>query len=351
MRIRAISFTEEGRVLSERLRDLLPEDEVIPEYRKGLSGEGGRSLHALCREAFEEKTALLFIGAMGICVRAIAPFVGDKLSDPPVVVMDERGQFCVPVLSGHMGGANELALRIAEAVEAVPVITTATDVQGAFSVDLFAKEHGLRIANREGIAKVSGKALEGKAITIAIKDYPPKEPVDVVITDGEGDGTPGTIALYAPGKMILDAPGTDELPVLGEAPCAKYVVGVGCKKGKASEALRAFVLETLSAYAIDREDLFAIATIEAKKDEPAVMALSRKWKLPLIVFAAEVLKKAEGDFASSEFVARVVGVDNVCERAAVLAAGRGSKLIVRKQARDGMTVAVAVGGCHRGGTG
>ena len=154
MRIKILYFTDKGKALAEKIKEgLSGHDAVI--VPKGVP------IAFVCGDAFADKEALVFVGAAGIAVRAIAPYVRDKLTDPPVIVTDENGNFVIPILSGHVGGANSLALEVAEVLEAQPVITTATDVSGAFSVDLFARENDLRIANREGIAKVSSSALEG----------------------------------------------------------------------------------------------------------------------------------------------------------------------------------------------
>ena len=315
MRIKVLYFTDKGKALAERLKvGLTGHDTVV--VPKGVP------LAFVCGDAFADNEALVFIGAAGIAVRAIAPFVKDKLKDPPVVVMDENGSFVIPILSGHVGGANSLALELAEVTGAQPVITTATDVSSAFSVDVFAKENGLRIANREGIAKVSASALEGKPVTICIKDYPPAEPVDVLIADEEAaDSLKGTA------KIVL---------------CPKkYAVGMGCRRGKSFEELRAFAEEVLRDNGIDLSDAGCIATIDVKKDEEGLKRLSQAWRMPLITFEAGMLAKAEGEFSHSDTVLEKVGVDNVCERAAVLAAGRGSQIRIKKTARDGMTIAVA----------
>lgn len=315
MRIKILYFTNKGKSLAERLKGILSEHDtvVVPK---------GVPLAFVCGDAFVDNEALVFIGAAGIAVRAIAPFVRDKLKDPPVIVIDENGSFVIPVLSGHVGGANSLALEIADALGAQPVITTATDVSGAFSVDVFAKENGLKIANREGIAKVSSSALEGKPVTICIKDYPPEEPVDVLIADE--DAAEG---LKDSAKIVL---------------CPKkYAIGMGCRRGRSFEELKAFAEEVLQDNGIDINDAGCIATIDVKKDEEGLKRLSQAWRMPLITFDAGLLAKAEGEFSHSETVLEKVGVDNVCERAAVLAAGRGSQLRVKKTARDGMTIAVA----------
>ena len=338
MKIIVITFTEKGAELAAGLKAALGGHETELCLRGKAQGVSAPEvpLDELCREAFEQETALVFISAMGIAVRSVAPFVKDKLTDPPVIVMDELGLHVIPLLSGHMGGANSLALEIAEATGADPVITTATDINEAFSVDLFAKENGLRIVNRDGIAKVSASALKGKPVTISIKDYPPQEAVDVLIAD----------ALDA-----MDKAGADE-GAQAESPAAenlatirlctgRYAVGMGCRKGKSSEEIREFAERVLAENGVDAAEVGAIATIDIKAEEPGIKALAEYWKVPLITYEATLLEKVQGDFASSEFVKKTVGVDSVAERSAVLAAGSGSKLIVRKQAENGMTIAVA----------
>lgn len=315
MTIKVLYFTNKGLKTAEAVRDGLAGHDVciVPK---------GSGLAEVCGSAFRDGEALVFVGAAGIAVRTVAPFVRDKLSDPPVIVIDEHGSFVIPVLSGHVGGANELALEIAAAVGAQPVITTATDINEAFSVDLFAKENGLRIMNRDGIAKVSSAALEGKPVTICIKVFPPEGHADVLIADEHA-----AAGLKDAASIVL---------------CPKrYAVGIGCRRGKSFEDLRDFAERVLREYGIDVRSAGCIATIDVKKDEEGLKKLSQAWRMPLITFEAAVLQKAEGKFSHSDIVLEKVGVDNVCERAAVLAAGPGAKLVVRKTAENGMTVAVA----------
>lgn len=319
MRVRIISFTEKGYALAEKMAAALTDHDAQTVPR-------GTSAAQICREAFRDRDALVFIGAAGIAVRSIAPYLKDKLTDPPVIVIDEEGRFAVPILSGHMGGANELALAVAGSIGAQPVLTTATDVSGAFSVDLFAKENGLRIVNREGIAKVSSSALSGKAVTICIKDFPPETQTDVLITDD------------------IISEGSEEFRSMASIVLCpkKYALGVGCRRGKSFSELRAFAEKVLEDNGIDISDVGAVATIDVKKDEEGIIRLSEYLRAPLITFEASVLAKVPGSFSSSERVLRAVGVDNVCERAAAAAAGRDHELAVKKTAADGMTIAVAL---------
>lgn len=178
MNISIITFTDKGTELAEKLR-LAFEHTRIPENYSLITIEkrkkednhtktsgNGQSLSEWTKEQFAAKNAIVFIGACGIAVRLIAPFVTDKLTDSPVVVLDEAGTFVIPLLSGHMGGANELAGEIAALIGAVPVITTATDVNQTFSVDVFAKNADLPFATEMGLQKSQAKYWKEKWQTL-----------------------------------------------------------------------------------------------------------------------------------------------------------------------------------------
>lgn len=285
---------------------------------------------------------LVFIGACGIAVRAIAPWITDKLHDSPVIVMDEQGQHVIPLLSGHVGGANELALRLSEAIGAIPVITTATDLHGSFAVDLFAKKNDLWIYNKEGIAKVSAKVLAGSEITMCVRtghletcenlqdgirlcEYPPEEPVDVLVTENHS---------------VSDTVERDSLKAQLILHPKKYVLGVGCKKETDSVKLEDYLQSILEQQGISIEEIAALASIDVKKDEACLLKFSEKHRIPFRTYSAQKLQAVPGEFHSSAFVKNTVGVDNVCERAAICAAGDGGRLMLSKQVNDGMTVAI-----------
>ena len=320
-----ICFSHKGRKVIERLNSAALgagvsafEKYVCFDDESGPENDYVRiELDDFTKKGFGEHRAMIFVGAVGIAVRAISGYVKDKLTDSLVIIIDDNGQFVIPILSGHAGGANKLAIVIAELIGAFPVITTSTDVNSAFSADVFAVENNLSIRNREGIKKVSAKAIEGKPITISIKDYPPVGLVDIILaneTDREYD--------------LLLSP-------------KKYTVGIGTKKGKDPKEAEAYILEILAKEQIDVRDVYAVCTVDIKEEEPAVKDFSRKYRIPLITFEASVLERAKGDFSGSEFVKETVGVDNVCERAAVLGAGPGGMIVRRKTKGDGIAVAIA----------
>ena len=315
MKIKILSFTEKGARLAEKVSAALT-DHVCERVDRRQRGENAPSLEETAAEAFSKRSALLFIGAAGIAVRAIAPSVKDKLSDSPVLVMDEEGRFVISLLSGHVGGANELAREIGQSVGAEPVITTATDVSGGFAADSYAKDHDLEIMTRDHIKDVAERSLEGRPIVIALQDYPGQDAADIVIGSQEPEGTE---ALWLRPKTVI--------------------LGIGCRRGKSYEELEIFAEDQLMAHGLTKGMVRALATIDAKKDEEGLVLLAQKWQVPLVTFTAELLKKAPGQYKESAFVEERMGVGNVCERAAALAGGPGSAFLFRKTKGPGMTLA------------
>ncbi len=329
-----ISFTQHGRVLSEKLKEKLNiKIEKVETFYRPSQGAV-----QWAQEQMEQRHALIFIGACGIAVRAIAPFVKDKLTDSPVLVMDEKGRHVIPILSGHIGGANQLAQMLAEWMGAEAVITTATDLNHAFAADLFAEENRLRIVNRDGIAKVSSRALAGETVTISIEPeaqeliqqmpdgleqvpYPPIQNVDVLVS--------------------ASAKNEDRKKALLVLKPREYYIGIGCKKGTKKEKIDIFIRENLSKLGIAVSDIAAVSSIIKKQTEAGICEWALEHRIPFLTYTAEELEAVKGAFHGSDFVKQTAGVDNVCERAACRACGPAGILVLEKQAADGMTVAAA----------
>lgn len=348
MRISVISFTARGAELSRQISRLVGSGMELSLYtkykgpadRKADKEEGkqeimpvSESLSLWTGEQFEGKNALLFIGACGIAVRAIAPFLKDKLTDPPVLVMDEAGKFVIPILSGHYGGANELAKQLAEKTGATAVITTATDVNGLFAVDVFAKKNNLVICNRDGIEKVSSRILEEKSITMAV-------------AGGRTGAAPKEVILlpYPVQKRVsvLISPFQEEADIADLQLCPRaIVIGIGCRRGKTLPQIEAVLRKQVEKAGIRWEAISAIASIDRKGEEKGLLELAGKYQFPFLTFSKEELSGVAGEFQASAFVQEQVGVDNVCERSAVAALGGQGRLISEKYAEDGITIAVA----------
>ena len=295
-----------------------------------LAGEDFRPIPKpsapLYEQAFGTSEALVFVSSCGIAVRSVAPYVKSKTTDPAVIVSDETGRFVISLLSGHLGGANALAERIAAAIGAVPVITTATDSNGRFSVDSWAKTHGFAISDMGMAKEVSAAVLEGD---VPIKsDFYVKGELPAGLRTGEG-GT-GICFTYR-----TDEPFERTLRLIPKC----VTLGIGCRRGTPKEAIANAVGSALAENGIDPKAVKSAASIDLKKDEAGLKEYCRENGLPISFYTAEELDAVKGDFTPSGFVKSVTGVDNVCERAAMICA---DELIIRKTAANGVTVAAAL---------
>ena len=275
---------------------------------------------------FSSVDAMVFVGSTGIAVREIAPHVRDKATDPAVVSIDELGRFCVPLLSGHIGGANDLALELANALDATPVITTATDINKRFSVDAWAARNGYEIASLSRAKAVSAAILE-QDIPLQC-DYP----IMTKLPGGVIPGDSGAVGIRI--SVYRDEPFERTLRLIPRI----LHLGIGCRKGTDISVIRETVDTVLKENNIDHRAVKCVASIDLKAEEAGLLAFCQEQKLPVLFFSAEELKAVPGEFTPSVFVQSITGVDNVCERAALIGA---EKLIVKKTARNGVTVALA----------
>lgn len=320
MRLGVLYFTGRGEALFHRLPNIPELNYVVRE--KGISAA------QFVEEQLPEADGFLFIGAVGIAVRTMAPFLRGKDVDPAVVVMDELGTYAIPVLSGHLGGANRLAAMLAQAIGALPVITTATDLNGVFAVDVWSKQANCRLGDISKIKEISGALLRGEPVGLH-SDFPIDGglPKGITRTGEERVG----ISVSLSGKA---APFPVTLPVIPSL----VTIGVGCRKGADETKMEDFLLETLKNQNLSLLSVRTVASIDLKAEEPCILSFCSRHGIPFVTYTAEQLQRVPGNFTASAFVAKTTGVDNVCERSAVCA---GGALILKKQARDGMTVALA----------
>lgn len=269
---------------------------------------------------------LIFVGSTGMAIRGIAPWVRDKKTDPGVIVLDEEGRFVISLLSGHIGGANALTRLLAEALGALPVITTATDVNGKFSVDDWAARNGLTISDMKAAKAVSAAILE--------RDVPLCSDFSIAseLPAGTVSGESGALGIYIGWQD--KKPFGQTLRLIPKV----LTLGIGCRRGTPMEAIEKAVDSVLRERGIPRAALGSAASIDLKKEEPGLLAFCEKWELPAAFYSAEDLRQVPGVFPPSEFVRSVTGVDNVCQRAALMGADR---VIVEKTVREGVTVSVA----------
>ncbi len=357
-----ISFTNRGNQLAAHI------SMALQDCAKVKTQDSRRlrcPLKEWCRHSFAQSQLLIFVGAVGIAVRLIAGFIRDKYQDPAVLVIDELGNYVIPVLSGHIGGGNDWARFLGQALGAVPIITTATDLHGKFAVDVFAAKNRLVISDRTLAKEISAAALRGETIRFfserAVFGRMPEElQVMELLSEEEKAQTKGCRGTYKESDVAAAEHRewggysiyvgirrrTDRKKTLFLHPKA-LALGIGCRKGKPLEEIEMFVRQTLKESGLAWDSVCGVASVDVKKQEQGLVEFCRKWKLPFCTFTPEQLNEIPGTFSESIFVEQEIGVGNVCERAAAgyassLAKGKKKPaLVLPKTVRHGITLAAA----------
>ena len=330
MKIALFAYSRRGCRTARAAFSLFPQDEIRAYTMERFEEKGfdriPRPSKPFYGELFSWADALIFVGSCGICVREIAPHVKDKRTDPAVICIDELGRFVIPLLSGHIGGANETALKIANGLCAVPVITTATDINNRFSVDAWAARNGFIIDNIHRAKAVSAAILERDVPLSCDFAIATELPSGVVSGDSGELGICISYRKKVPFEQTLRL-----IPKI-------LHIGIGCRRGISEAAVGEAVKSVLEQYELDIKAVKCVASIDLKADEEGLLKYCEDNGLSPVFYSSSELLEVPGEFTPSAFVQSVTGVDNVCERAALIGA---DKLIVNKTALNGVTVAVA----------
>ena len=303
----------------------------------------------LLPQLFAEYQGLICIMATGIVVRTLAPHLRGKELDPAVVVMDEKGQYAISLLSGHLGGANDLARAAARAIGGEPVITTATDVNKLPAWDDVARKEGLLIDPIRNIRKLNSLLLDKKEIVLVdrskrIAEYFSAVPgVRLFENLGEGMKVSAKGYVFVTHYDLSQWGQRDDVLVLRPR---DLVVGIGCNRDTDSEEIAAVVREEFARLHLSRECITCLATIDAKQDEAGLLEYADNENLPLEFHSAAALNTIRTPSAPSPHAEEAVGAKGVCEPAAVLSAG-SDRLILEKQKRGNVTIAIAEKGSVR----
>lgn len=336
-----VSLTPAGAALAERLagawREERPVDLFFPDG----------SLADLVQRIWNGYDCLVFIMAVGIVVRVVAPLLRSKWSDPGVVVVDEKGNFAVSLLGGHWGMANSLARQVAAALGATPVVTTATDVQGKPAIDLLARQCGFRPLPPERVKTVNRAFLAGERVVIYTEwdlgDVARGRHFEILPWTGEpdGPGAPDCVPVFVTSRML------DSLPEKGLCLCpACLVAGIGCRRGVSGSEIVGAVESALRLAGRRKESLRLLASHTVKEDERGLRDAACSLKLKTAFFDSGVLQgvmESNPGLQDSGFVKSQVGVGGVCETAALAAATEG-RLILPKTRFGRVTVALAEDG-------
>jgi cobalt-precorrin 5A hydrolase len=337
------ALTPEGARLARTIARAMPGSRRFLPAALAVNAAGAHRFTRLKAEVERQFTRFaghIFIMATGIVVRCIGPHLVHKIVDPAVVVCDEAGRFAISLVSGHVGGANALAREVAEITGGRPVITTATDVNRVPAIDLIAVENDLRIENPDAIKRVNMALLTGGPIGV----HDPYGKVTRRLPPARVQPTAAGAFDETRAGIFVDHIRLDLPPHVLVLRPASLVAGMGCNRGTTADEMRALLTAAFEKNDLSMNSLRALATVDLKADEPGLQCLAQSLAIPLTVFSRDQLKAVTRVASPSAMVEKHIGVQSVCEAAALLATHRG-RLIVPKQKTTNATVAVAADDC------
>lgn len=349
MRCAVIAITSGGTTLGQRLRENLADSDfyVASRYSHQVTGDcrafKSSELKPLIASLWKLYDGFVLIMATGIVVRMAAPLLESKDTDPAIVVMDDAGRFAIALLSGHLGGANQLAQRCASATGACAVITTATDANKLPSFDMLAKEQGWLIDDISQVKHLNTLLLDNKDIAVV-------DPTGLVRPwlCGRGQITfyktfaaaakSGACGFLFVTNRLLPAEVTPQNTLILRP--RNLVLGIGCNRGTPAAELDAFVLRHLKQLSLSLKSIACIASVAAKRDEVGLGEFARRLAVPLHCYESAELNQVTFPSPPSKHALAAVGVAGVAEPAALLASG-GGKLLLEKVKSANVTLAVA----------
>lgn len=347
MSIAIIAITRNGARLGARLRSGLGNAElhVLAKYA-GQAGKGAvqfSELAPLMRELWQRNDGFVFIMATGIVVRVIAPLLEAKDKDPAVVVMDDAGRFAISLLSGHLGGANELASRCAFVTGSREVITTATDANDLPSFDMLAKDQGWAIEELSRVKTLNSLLLDGEEIAVVDTTglvrpwFHGRGRLSFHDSFVAGMRSRAKGLLFVTNSFIPPQLQSESLLVLRPK---NLVLGIGCNSATPAEEIEAVVQTHLKRLLLSEKSLCCVATAAAKRDEPGLCAFAAQHGLSLRCYESEELNGVEVPSPPSPHAQAAIGANGVAEPAALLASG-GGRLLLHKVKSGNVTLAIA----------
>lgn len=329
----ALYITKNGRVVAQKLKGQYKDELTVKKVR--MNG-----LNKAFEEAFKYKK-IVAIMATGIVVRAIANLIKSKKEDPAIVVVDELGKYVISLLSGHIGGANELAIEVAKVLDGQPIITTSSDVQGFKALDLYAKEKSYIISDTILYRRVAKFMTERKKIPVYIEKGEESYYFNSVFFEKYENIED---LLKKKGiKLIVSWRNYDNKDVLYLIP-RKLVLGIGFHRGISGDELINFVENICVQENIHIRAIKKIATIDKRIGEKGLIELSKKLDAEISFFSNEELKKVENRIVINKTVEKYHGVGNVSEASAILGSNFGT-IIVPKKKGGIITLCIALENC------
>lgn len=326
MKYAVITFTHKG----DQIAEILALTFNIDLYSKKRQSDF--NFKEVSKKVMENYKIIIFIGSTGIAVRGIAPYIKSKDIDPAVLVIDNSCNYIISLLSGHLGGANEITLKISNLLGAKPIITTATDNLGISAPDMIAKDNGLIIEDLKKAKDITSLLVEGKKIGFFDEKGIIKTPAGYSSNLEDISGV-----LYVSNCESINSSLVGRIKPTLKLIRKNIVLGIGCRKNFEVEKMHQAVLRMLKEYNIDIRSIKSITTVDVKKDEFAIKALVDYFKCNFEIFTTDDIRTIQHKFCGSDFVEKTIGVRAVCEPCVELS---GARIIINKMKLDGMTLCI-----------
>lgn len=325
--ITIFSYSKSGKEIGEKLKEFLACDHFN-------SSEIDFKIKDYLKDNWQSKEAFIFISSTGIAVRMIKDFIISKDVDPAILVIDDTGKNVISLLSGHLGGANELTRKVADYLGGNPIITTSTDNHNIEAVDEFSRKNGYLLTNTKDILPISKLMLEGKKIGFysEINKVINYKNIKVLSSLEDLKDLDGLIVVSNKRERQFSLPSIWLYP-------KNINLGIGCRKDTSGQAIIEFVIEELDKLGLSTNSISKIGSVEAKRNEAGIQEAADYFKVEKIIFSNEEIKTVEDKFSKSDFVKATIGVYSVAEPSAYLL---GGKMILNRQKKNGITLAISV---------
>lgn len=351
MMIAAICINSQGEKLYEDINKYISLDLF------NKSPNDNFNISKIVSEIFKQNKydALIFFTSTGIAVRAIAPYIKSKDKDPAVLVVDVLGKYVISLLSGHLGGANELTMEIAKLIKADPIITTATDNMGLIAPDMIAKNNNLVIDDLKKAKEIAALLVAGKKVVFIDEEKKiptPKGYIDEVYDKQNCDTKNLENTCYHDNNLnnnktneksgIVIVTNKDKYLNEDKTLCLirkNIILGIGCRKDYSADKMKEIVIGKLKEFGFHKSAVRTVATVEVKKNEEAIKKLAEYLEADFKIASLKEIEKIQHRYKGSDFVEKTIGVRAVCEPSVELF---GGTLITEKLSIDGMTLCIGV---------
>lgn len=342
-KIAILSITQNGKSLGLNIKNNIKNADLYFIKRDIVENETNvihinKRLKDFVPEIFNQYDYIIFIMATGIVIRTIAPLVVSKFSDPAILVTDEKGKNIISLLSGHMGGANEMTLYISDLINSNPVITTATDINEKSSLDMIAKKLNAHIDNfRDNVLKINSMIVNNEKVGLFVDGNYLVDTRGFVLDEKNTLKDIDNIVVISNKVSIdtnLDFSNKNIIKVIPK----DIVIGIGCRRDTDSEYMKDSLVDFLEQQNIDINAIKEIGSIDVKKDEKAILNLSKYLRVPFKIFTKEEISQVDYLYDKSEWVKKSVGVYSVAEPVAHLLSN--GNLIVKKHKYKGITFSI-----------